>query len=293
MTHRWKPWRTAAWLTLWLACAVAVADDKPTLTWLLRDLPPLTILEGDLKGQGAVDQMLPLLIEGLPQYNHRLLRVNRARGLQMLQTPAFTCDPTLLWTPERAKFVAYSTPSYRTLSNGLIVRDQDRQKLVPFMHGQALDFPALLAAGTLKVGLVAERSYGTQIDSMLKNANPQTLAPHYGNDAVGSLLQMQHLGRLQALLGYWPEIRYIRQKLGLSADEFDFVPIKGVDQYQLIHIGCSNTAQGREAIALINAQLLLLRKDSRVDAFYARWLDPDLREQYLKDAQRFFAHPGP
>ena len=39
---------------------MAVAKER--LTWLLRDLPPLTIFEGSRKGQGAVDQLLAQLI---------------------------------------------------------------------------------------------------------------------------------------------------------------------------------------------------------------------------------------
>ena len=68
-----------------LSLLPASAWAKETLIWLLRDLPPLTIFEGPKKGQGAVDQLLPMLIEHMPEYDHSILRVNRARGMQMLQ----------------------------------------------------------------------------------------------------------------------------------------------------------------------------------------------------------------
>ena len=44
----------------------APAHAQDTVIWLLRDLPPLTIFDGPGKGQGALDQLLPLLIERLP-----------------------------------------------------------------------------------------------------------------------------------------------------------------------------------------------------------------------------------
>jgi uncharacterized protein (TIGR02285 family) len=103
------------------------------LIWLLRDLPPLTIFEGPKKGQGVIDQLMPLLIAGMPQYEHTLMRVNRARGLQMLHENPFACDPALLWNKERAQWVAYSIPAIRAVSNGLVVRQQDRSVLEPYL----------------------------------------------------------------------------------------------------------------------------------------------------------------
>jgi uncharacterized protein (TIGR02285 family) len=291
MTDRSRPWkkhRLSALLAL-LACAVTTAtvQARETLTWLIRDLPPLTIYDGPQKGNGAVDQLLPLLIASMPEYQHSIQRVNRARGMQMLHERNFTCDPTLIWTAERSKFVVFSIPSYGLLSNGLIVRQRDRQILEPFLQDQHVDLQALLAAQTIKVGMVAERSYGEHLDKLLKAAPAHTLVPHHGNDAVGSLLQMQHAGRLKVLLGYWPEIRYQTRQQGMAADEFAFYPLKDMDKYQFIHVGCSDTALGRAAIARINKELLVLRRETLV-GFYAQWLDPQLRSQYLQDAQSFF-----
>src|SRR5690606_15626224 len=70
--------------------------------WVLRDFPRLTIFTGLLQGQGAIDNLMPELIARMPDYDHQIMHVNRARGTQMLQDPdVFACDPTLLWTAER------------------------------------------------------------------------------------------------------------------------------------------------------------------------------------------------
>jgi len=37
----------------------------PTLIWLLRDLPPLTVFHGPQKGQGVIDKMMPDLIANI------------------------------------------------------------------------------------------------------------------------------------------------------------------------------------------------------------------------------------
>ncbi|KMT54083.1 TIGR02285 family protein [Pseudomonas fildesensis] len=285
--------RGRRWFAHLFVVAVMVGDwplsasAEDTLIWLLRDLPPLTIFEGPQKGQGAVDQLLPILIEHLPEYRHQVLHVNRARGTQMMREPSFTCDPSLLWTSERAKYVVFSTQAFVVVSNGVMIRRSQQDVMAPFIVEDQFDLPAFLEAHNTRLGATAERSYGPVIDEQLKHADPHTLALHYGNDALGSLLQMQRLGRLEAVLGYWTEIRYHAMQQGIDPQDLVFFPIKGSMPYQRTYIGCSNTAQGRQAIERIN-QLLRDTPQTQAQQSYASWLDPATREHYLHDNPSFF-----
>lgn len=264
------------------------ASAKERLFWLVRDLPPFTILEGPEKGQGVIDQLLPLLIRQMPEYDHSIVRVNRARGIQMLQDPkSFTCDPTLLWTPERAEYVRFSVPSLGVLSGGLVLRKDSEALVAPYLDGQEVDLHGLLSKAPLKLGVVAERSYGTQIDAILRQLPDSAFSRHYGNDATANLLQMQQLGRLRMVLGYWPEVRYLVEQQGGALADYRFHPVQGVNRYQFLHVGCSNSELGREAIVHIDQLLPALRRDV-LPGLYARWLDPALQEDYLEESKRFF-----
>ncbi|MGS7252766.1 TIGR02285 family protein [Pseudomonas sp. SK] len=264
------------------------ASAKERLFWLVRDLPPFTIFEGPEKGQGVIDQLLPLLIGQMPEYDHSIVRVNRARGIQMLQDHnSFTCDPTLLWTPERAGYVRFSMPALGVLSGGLVLRKDSQALVAPYLDGQQVDLHGLLSKTTLQLGVVAERSYGTQIDAILRQLPDSALNRHYGNDATANLLQMQQLGRLRLVLGYWHEVRYLVQQQGGSLADYRFYPVQGVPRYQFLHVGCSDTELGRTAIAHIDQLLPTLRQEV-LPAHYARWLDPALQEGYLEDSKRFF-----
>jgi len=264
------------------------ASAKERIFWLVRDLPPFTILEGPEKGRGVIDQLLPLLIRQMPEYDHSIVRVNRARGIQMLQDlQSFTCDPTLLWTPDRAEYVRFSTPSLGVLSGGLVLRKDSEALVAPYLDGQDVDLHGLLSTTSLKLGVVAERSYGTQIDAILRQLPDTALSRHYGNDATANLLQMQQLGRLRMVLGYWPEVRYLVEQQGGTLADYRFHPVQGVNRYQFLHVGCSNSELGREAIAHVDQLLPALRRDV-LPALYARWLDPALQEDYLEESKRFF-----
>ena len=263
------------------------AHAEETLTWLLRDLPPVTIFEGPQKGQGVLDKLLPILSERLPEYRHQVMHVNRARGMQMLRDPTLTCDPSLLWTAERATYVVFSAQAFVSVSNGVTIRRAKQEAMAPFIEEGQFDLQAFLGSHTARIGATAERSYGPLIDEQLKGADPTMLALHYGNDALGSLLQMQRLGRLEAVLGYAPEIRYHALQQGIAPEELMFYPIKGSAPYQRTHIGCSDTPQGRQAMQRIDQALREIPQE-QLQQSYAAWLDPGMRERYLRDNPSFF-----
>ncbi|MCS3420629.1 uncharacterized protein (TIGR02285 family) [Pseudomonas sp. BIGb0450] len=261
---------------------------QETLIWLLRDLPPVTIFEGPQKGQGVLDQLLPILANHMPEYKHQILHVNRARGMQMLRDPGtLTCDPSLLWTAERAKTIVFSTQAFASASNGVTIRQSQRALLAPFVVDGLFDLEAFLNARDARLGIIAERSYGPIIDEALKHASTHKLAPHYGNDALGSLLQMQRKGRLEAVLGYGTEVRYQALQQGIDPQDLIFYPIKGTAPYQLTRIACTDNAAGRKAIERINHVLHEIPQE-QLRQSYASWLDPVTREQYLKDNPTFF-----
>ena len=293
------PYRLSSLTRAMLTTALAVSSlfgmpgtsyAKDTLIWLLRDMPPVTIFSGPDQGKGAMDQLLPLLMARMPEYEHLLMHVNRARGMQMLREESFTCDPTLLWTPERAKIITFSIPTYAVRSNGLIIQRQDIQKFAPFMDGKSIDLTTLLESKSVRLGIVAERSYGLVIDPILKSVPQDALNLHYGNDAIGSLLQMERMGRLDALISYWPEARYQAHQQGMQDQDLMFLPVKGVPKYQFTHIGCSNTPQGRQAMDIINREMRVLRETRLID-LYAQWLPAPQRKEYLQDAKAFFDEP--
>ncbi|MFJ3484931.1 TIGR02285 family protein [Pseudomonas sp. NPDC090202] len=274
-----------------LSVLPASASARETLTWLLRDFPPLTIFAGPQAGKGAIDKMMPELIARMPEYDHQIMHVNRARGTQMLQDPdGFACDPTLLWTAERAKTILFSIPTYATPGNGVTIERRNHGLFAPYLGSDGrLDLAALLASDKVKVGIVGERSYGPVIDKVIRETTkPDNLILHYGNAAVGSMLQMERMGRFQALISYWPEARFHAQDQHIPLNELEFFPVKDAPKYQFAHIGCSKNEKGQAAMAIINREMRVLRTTRLID-FYAEWMVS--RDEYLRDAQTFFDEP--
>ena len=255
-------------LVMWMPAGLAA----PKLIWLMRDLPPLTVRDGAQKGQGIIDRLMPALMAGMPQYEHVILPVNRARAIRMLEDTSLACDPALVRNPARAQSIAYSRPVIDLHGNGLTIRRENKKLIEPFVHGDSVDLQAMLKAQTLKLGVIAKRSYGTWIDTQVSQGPADQLFIHYGNDPLGSLLHMQNAGRVQALLGYWPEIQSKARQQGLASESLIFYRIIGAPAYQPIHIGCSNTPEGREVIRRVNA-ILASREHQALNTSEGTWLE--------------------
>lgn len=106
--------RKLACVLLSAACLLAPqVHARETLVWLLRDLPPLTIFEGPQKGQGAADQLLPLLMASLPEYEHSICALQpRAGHANAPRTGLCLRSGYLPWTAERAKTITYPSPAW-------------------------------------------------------------------------------------------------------------------------------------------------------------------------------------
>ncbi|WHU44827.1 TIGR02285 family protein [Pseudomonas fulva] len=289
MFHCLRPVRLA-WTGALLAALLSVPSSaQEQLLWLVRDLPPFSVSEGPEEGRGVIDQLLPQLIQQMPEYAHSTVRVNRARGLQMLQdSSSLTCDPMLLWTAERARYVRFSIPLLGVQTSGLVVRKENHALVAPHLDGEAVDLQGLLSDPSLRLGVVAERSYGAVIDDTLSHLPDASVSRHYGTQATANLLQMQRLGRLRLVLGYWPEVRYLIQQQGGSPADYQFHPVQGVKPYQFLHVGCSASPQGQAAMAHIDQVLTQLRQ-TVLPNLYAHWLDLAQRADYLEHSRAFFS----
>lgn len=263
------------------------AESKPRLMWMIRDLPPFNILEGPLKNEGIADNMLRLLQAKLPQYQHVLVVANQARSKQMLSSGALVCDSGMLKSPEREQIMYFSIITLGLQTNGVMIRKQDEQELAPFIDNGQFDLPAFVAADQYSLGTLVGRSYGPQIDAELAKLKADKRVVHYGIEASRSLLRMQQHGRITAVLGYGPELRYNGEMEQMDLEQLSFYPIKGAPPYLMGYVGCSKTPAGLQAIERINKAIRELRQGEIVQ-LYANWLDKRSRSAYLEAAKGFF-----
>ena len=250
--------------------------------------PPFFIHEGPYKGQGYEDLITNILIEKLPQYDHKHMQANISRHYQQWKQGENACSVGMFKTPERLEFTYFSIPSVFTLPTVLIIH---KDRFEAFGGKKSISLARLLKDGKLVIGRSNNRSYGIEIDTALNTyGTKQNIFSYEGPELSLNLFKMLQAGRIDALPGLPEEAMYLAETMGIREQ----IMTLSVEENQvnkeswLSYVACSKTEWGKQAIENINKALLEQRPTEQYRAAYERWLDPSSIEGYRKLYQEVF-----
>ena len=258
---------------------------KDSVTWMLSDFPPYTILKGEYDREGKHDKVFELLQEHLPDYEHHEMTGSVTRLLSELGAGEKVCT-TLLKTPEREKFIYYSIPMDFDPPLGVTIK---RNKAALFKNTKELSFNELLQNKQLQLGIQSGRSYGKMIDPLLEKYKGQKhIYLREGKELYEGLLKMLMSDRLDYIIGYPVETVYVGKMLGIE-DKVMNIPLKEhLNAYSFACIACSKTEWGRQIIEKINIILRKQRPTKHYRSIEERWLDKNVIESYRKAYDSIF-----
>ena len=123
-------------ITLTAICSLAFSQPafSSKITWYKPEFPPLSIVNGPDAGKGYSDKIEQYLMANLGLYTHEIMVSPFKRTIRDLKQGLKGCSVTLLKTPERDKFIAFSNPARLLLANSLIIRKSDATKYQPFLN---------------------------------------------------------------------------------------------------------------------------------------------------------------
>jgi len=254
---------------------------ETSVVWMEADFPPGYILKGPDKGQGYEDIMTRILQENLRGYRHDRLLGNLARMNHEFKMKKNVCNVALFKTPERQKIMYFSIPSTFTLPNRLIIPAKNVAK---FGGSEMVKLDEILKSG-LRVGVSRGRSYGKNIDAVLKRYNTRkNLFVHSGKDVFQSLLKMMLADRLDCLLGPPEEAVYMAKKMSVEDQVASLTLKESTGNYDewLGYVACSKTEWGNRFINKINRILLEKRPTTKYRGAYEKWLDRNSIPMYRK-----------
>ena len=252
---------------------------KDSVTWMLSDFPPYSILKGEYAGQGTHDEVFALCQEHLAEYEHHQLVGSGPRLLSELQAGNKVCT-TLLKTPAREKFIYYSIPINVDPPLGVTIK---RSKAELFKNTKIISLEKLLENKQLRVGIQSGRSYGKILDPLLeKHKGEKHIYIREGKELYEGLLKMLMTDRIDYILGYPVETIYIGKMLGVDYQAMNIPLQEHLNTYSAGHIACSKTEWGREIIEKINRMLRQERPTVHYRSIMERWLDANIIESYRK-----------
>jgi uncharacterized protein (TIGR02285 family) len=276
--------------SVWLAgCGLCLAaPDKPVMTWLIQDFPPLAMPVNGQPTVGVTDVLLRLIAQQWPQVEHRYVVSNTPRGMASLANGEQACFNGAVLTPERERF-AYFTVTNFVIPLQLITRPEVVTQLPRNTAGEVL-LDQLFDKADLRGLLVRQRSYLPQVDALLAN---RVSAPGIDYavlaDGGGNIFKMVALSRADYTLDYDFALTYQQHKApGFFKDRHLLaVPVAGMAPF-LSGIACPRTPWGRDAIMKIDALVAGLAGNKAYMEAANRWLTPESIKRYKEPRAEFF-----
>lgn len=267
------------WLFGLLAC-VQVAD-ADTIDWYVRDWPPVNILQGPERGQGAYDVMLNRLIAALPQYQHQQYVSSLTMRQQMMQQQRPHCLFGLLKSPQRQTFLQFSEPA-AIIPNLQLTARADHPLWQQIQNRSVVELSWLFAQPWQ--GMVEEnRTYPAPIA-----ANLQRFVQVSATDT--NLAQMLKINRADYVLEYPDRMHYLAKN---QADlQLRTIALSGIPPIVEIFVACSMNKQAKAQISAVNQALRQLRLDPQYQAALLDWLTPQSKQlvkQYMAQSPWFEA----
>jgi uncharacterized protein (TIGR02285 family) len=266
-----------------LLSASTNANDKPVVTWYVLDFAPAHIISGAAKGQGYHDANLYALIKQLPELQHRIIYSNGPRAYEALRNTPNACHPATVWTAERAEFMYFSKRVVNWgLPNGLIIRARQAADFAPFLNAAGeLQLEKLLTESPLRIGIIAKRSYGADIDAILARHRDHMVETVSSNLLASNLNKLDTQNEFDATIGYATELYYLTWSNTVPAN-FQILPIAEARKLMPVVFGCSKTAEGQRLIELIERTLPQPQVQTAFAKAYLDWLPDEPTKTYYR-----------
>ncbi len=258
-----------------------VADE---IEWMISEWPPCIYTEnGELKGYDS--EMIKMIQAELPEYNHSFSpAMNTPRKEKSFKNKKNVCTFGLYKTPERAQFVYFSIPSAYFFPNVILMRKETHMELG---SPKSLSLAETLKNKNLKLGIKKGRSYGKNIDNILKISKKSgNIYRGHQTDENKSIVKMLANKRFDYLIEYPDEGEYIAREIGF--DTMVSVTIEEMSDLSWSCIACSKTEWGLKVTNGINKALYKLRPTKNYREAYGKALNKNLRTVYQKSYDEIF-----
>lgn len=265
--------RAARWGAAVLAVltVAGIARAKDSITWMTVDLPPATIFEGEMAGNGFADQQLRVLFAALPDYDHHIVKGTIARDWHELETRDGICFNWVTRNSGQHWHAVFSkrpvlNPGYR-----LVVKTGRLTEFLPYAATGDVDLDQLGRDQILSGAVIASRDYLPVLDNFIDSAVRRARVQKTINNA--QLIDLLHADRTDFIVASPSEVAFYKETLRLK-DDYSLIKVKGAPPYNEAYIACSSGHLGREVIAKIDAYLERPEGWAAYVAPLKRWLDP-------------------
>lgn len=270
---------------LWAQTSALQGDMRVAIPWAVTDWEPFFILKGPNKELGRADRLKKILAERMVNYQFVDLYADMPHTLELWKRNKNVCSGVALKTPEREKWAYFTALAYQVPHSYVILTA--RADLLNELPKEP-SLQEILNNKKWKGVFVKNRSYGEQIDSILKKA------------AESSSIFIEPTPE-----GYVPIMRMIKKRRYDYSIEYEAVVsafnernyqqkpllmknIKESHPAVTFYLACTKNEWGRNVVLKADEVLQSLASTRGYQAAIESWLDPETLKANRKILEEFY-----
>ncbi|SCA56481.1 conserved exported hypothetical protein [Candidatus Terasakiella magnetica] len=260
---------------LFFSC-LSTAQAKESITWFIWDLPPEFVKAGKWKNQGYGDKFLKYFMTHLPDYDHKIQRVNIPRWSSEVLKPQ-RCSAHL-WGGFFPGQLVESKPYSFTPPHVLIFHKRHAKRIGS--PGSTVSIGELLKQSDLKL-IIQKINFNEDAKQTRYPVLFPWLKPYMGQKNLIELsggrndvdLRLLKSGRADYTIGYPTTITTQQRVFGIE-NEYVSYNIREHYLFKKVYVACNNSDFGKEVIAKVNK--ILTKETLRTFlGYHEEWNDND------------------
>lgn len=247
------------------------------IDWYITDFYPCHVIEGPNKGNGFCDTTLYRVMNQMTDIVHNIVPTTANKlHAEALKGTQF-CTLTLLETPERKEYLAFSDPIMAVLPNGLIIL-RDDLRFEKFLDDQnRIRLSELVKDEKLIFGRQISRSYGSTIDALIDGEQAQF--PKVVTERDVPYVDLLKAGRIDYAIGYPEDLMGHKVKI-FGNQDIQFYSFTEDPNLHFPGFSCTKGNWGNKMIKKIDNAINMIGFDS-LNQEYMKWLPESVKQYYV------------
>jgi uncharacterized protein (TIGR02285 family) len=256
---------------------------KDIILWQTYHRPPGTFNYGINKGQGFVQKTLQMIIDKMPEYQHKMPVTTLARAISDIKAGHKVCHPALYITAERRKYMVFSDASILNPNNRIIAKPET---IAPFLKNGQINLESILQQRNLSFGHVQNRSYGNVIDGIFTKYNQTKNIVPLRNIDLTRVFRMIELGRVDMTIAYPFEIQHYLKESPENTEPLQAYSIANMAPYDVGSVACPNNAWGKKITQQVNKILKEIKPTIAYQEALTTWRESERNNKLFKHYYR-------
>jgi len=253
-------------LLIFFLTFIPLFAEKIEVDWHVAKFPPFMNINENSKNGICINAM-NTAINKLHDYKHNISVIPFSRTMEEIKVLNLVCFPCFLKNKDREESMYFSKPfTAFSMQHGIVVKSKSIDKIKQYISKEnVIDLEKLLNSKIFKLGIANRRSYGNEIDAIIKKYDgEENIYRRSGSNVSEGFLQMMIVDRdIDGTIIYNAKLNNLLKKYNKEIKkDFVFLKIKNLPDINYLYMACSKTKDGEVFINKLNKNISDIRNSA-------------------------------